>query len=65
MIPEEENLDRKEFTLAYRCDDLEEPVFLHGKSVFAFKARKEKLPEWIVYQEVKASFYSKIYQSKW
>ncbi len=54
MIPEEETLDRKELALAYRCDDIEEPVFIHGRSVFA-TAKKgpsaTSLPDWIVYQE--------------
>ncbi|KAJ9589594.1 hypothetical protein L9F63_017179, partial [Diploptera punctata] len=32
---------------AYRCTEMEEPVFMHPSSVF-----KESPPEWVVYQEV-------------
>ncbi len=53
VIPEEESgiTDPKELAAAYRCDDLEDPVFLHARSIFSVRARKERLPEWVVYQE--------------
>ncbi len=42
----------KELALAYECDDIEDPVHLHGKGLFAVRSKREKLPEWVVYQEV-------------
>ena len=44
--------DRAKWDLAYRVGNLEDPVFVHAKSVFALKKRTEPAPEWLVYQEV-------------
>ena len=44
--------ERKKFKLAYRVSGMEDPVFLHGKTVFALKQKSEPLPEWIAYQEI-------------
>eukprot|EP00095_Tigriopus_kingsejongensis_P006161 maker-scaffold40_size501252-snap-gene-2.13 protein:Tk06161 transcript:maker-scaffold40_size501252-snap-gene-2.13-mRNA-1 annotation:"atp-dependent rna helicase kurz" len=37
---------------AYQCGRLAEPVFIHGKSIFALKKKTQTSPEWAVYQEV-------------
>lgn len=42
-----DNEDRRRLKYAYRCPEMEEPVFMHTSSVL----RKSK-PEWVVYQEV-------------
>ena len=44
--------ERKHYKLAYRVSGMEEPVFLHSKTVFALKQKTEPLPEWIAYQEI-------------
>ena len=44
--------ERKNYKLAYRVSGMEDPVFLHSKTVFALKQRTEPLPEWIAYQEI-------------
>lgn len=49
-IPDDEikeKADKIKYKHAYRCPDMEEPVFMHSSSVL----KKEK-PEWVVYQEV-------------
>ncbi|XP_071448431.1 probable ATP-dependent RNA helicase kurz [Hetaerina americana] len=42
-----EDEDKEKWRNAYRCSEMEDPVFLHSSSVL----RKE-LPEWVVFQEV-------------
>ncbi|KAG8224605.1 hypothetical protein J437_LFUL009178 [Ladona fulva] len=42
-----EDADKEKWRNAYRCAEMEEPVFLHSSSVL-----RKDLPEWIVYQEV-------------
>ena len=44
--------ERKNYKLAYRVSGMEDPVFLHSKTVFALKQKTEPLPEWIAYQEI-------------
>ncbi|XP_021916790.1 probable ATP-dependent RNA helicase kurz isoform X2 [Zootermopsis nevadensis] len=42
-----ENEDKVKWKHAYRCAEMEEPVFMHSASVL-----RKKSPEWVVYQEV-------------
>lgn len=42
-----DNEDRRRLKYAYRCPEMEEPVFMHTSSVL----RKTK-PEWVIYQEI-------------
>ena len=44
--------ERKNYKLAYRVSGMEDPVFLHSRTVFALKQKTEPLPEWIAYQEI-------------
>lgn len=49
-IPDEELKDKDDkvkLRYAYRCPDMEEPVFMHTSSVL-----KKSRPEWVVYQEI-------------
>lgn len=49
-IPDEElkdNQDKIKYKHAYRCPEMEEPVYMHSSSVL----KKEK-PDWVVYQEI-------------
>lgn len=49
-IPDDELKDKEDkikFKHAYRCPEMEDPVFMHSSSVL----KKEK-PEWVVYQEI-------------
>lgn len=39
--------DRRKFKYAYRCSEMEEPVFMHSSSVL-----RKSQPEWVIYQEV-------------
>lgn len=39
--------DKIKYKYAYRCAEMEEPIFIHSAS-----ALRKKLPEWVVYQEI-------------
>ncbi|XP_015512446.2 probable ATP-dependent RNA helicase kurz isoform X1 [Neodiprion lecontei] len=43
----EEDHDKVKWKYAYRCLEMEDPVFMHSSSVL-----KKTYPEWVVYQEV-------------
>lgn len=47
ILPQEikETEDRRKFKYAYRCPDMEDPVFVNPSSILRHSA-----PEWIVYQ---------------
>lgn len=42
-----ENEDKRKFKYAYKCCEMEDPVFIHSCSVL-----KKKVPEWVVYQDI-------------
>ena len=42
-----EDEDRRKFKYAYRCPNMEDPVFLHPSSIL-----RHTNPEWIVYQDI-------------
>lgn len=39
--------DKRKYKYAYRCSDLDEPVFIHSESIL-----RKVIPDWVIYQEL-------------
>ncbi|OWR55134.1 ATP-dependent RNA helicase DHX8 [Danaus plexippus plexippus] len=47
MAEVKEGEDKRKYKYAYRCSDLDEPVFIHSESIL-----RKVIPEWVIYQEL-------------